>query len=155
MNPNQTIHETVTLDQPAQRIWDRVSDHAQTHTWVLEARVKILTPGVPPPNGEGAVREVSFPAHKLWSTIHERVMSFVPGKSFTYKIISGMPGIRDHLGTVSLEAVDATHCQLAWHIDFEFIGWHPMGWISGSFTKTFRGVIRAALDELARQSKGG
>ncbi len=154
MNATHTIHRTRDLSASAQAIWDRISNHAETHTWVLPARVRILIEGEPPPNGVGAVREVSFPKQRLWSTIKERVMSFQPPSSFSYAIIAGMPGLRDHLGTLTVEPLAANLSRLTWHIDFEFSRWHPMGWIAGPFTRTFGRVIDDALDELARQMAG-
>lgn len=151
MQPTHSVHVTRSIPAAAQAVWNRISDHAQTHTWVLAARVRLLTPGDPSPNGVGAIREVSFPGRPLWSTLKERVTAFSAPSTFSYTIISGMPGIRDHLGTLTVTPVDASHCTLTWHVDFEFLRWHPMGWIAGPFTRTFGKVLEEALDELARQ----
>lgn len=151
MKPTHSVHVARTIPAPAQVVWDRVSNHAETHTWVRPARVQLLSPGEPSPNGVGAVREVSFPDRALWSTIRERVTAFQAPSTFSYTIIAGMPGIRDHLGTLTVEPVDGNQSTLTWHVDFEFNRWHPMGWIAGPFTRTFGGVLDAALDELARQ----
>ena len=151
MTPTHTIDVVREMAAPVQAVWDRVSDHAATHTWVLLARVRLLEQGTPPPNGVGGIRQVSFPSKRLWSTIDERIVAFDPPRTFAYEIIRGMPGLRGHRGTLTVDAIDATRSRLTWHIDFEFSRLHPFGWIAGPFTRTFRGVIQGAVDELARQ----
>jgi Polyketide cyclase / dehydrase and lipid transport len=153
MKPTHSVHAVRTIPAPAQAVWDRISNHAETHTWILAARVRLLSPGEPSPNGVGAIREVSFPDRALWSTIKERVTAFQAPSTFSYTIIAGMPGIRDHLGTLTVEPIDADQSTLTWHVDFEFSRRHPMGWIAGPFTRTFGGVLDAALDELVRQMR--
>jgi len=149
-----TIEVAKDIPAPQQAVWDRVSNHAQTHTWVKAARVRLLEEGRPSPNGLGALREVSFPDKRFWSTIQERIVSFEPPHIFTYKIVSNMPGLRDHLGALTVTPLDASRSRLVWHVDFDFKPWHPMAWFAGAFTKTFGGVLAEALEELARQMSG-
>jgi hypothetical protein len=151
MTPTHTIHVDREIAAPAEDVWNRVSNHAETHTWVCEARVRVLSPGQGNPNGLGAVREVSFPDRPLWSTIEERVTLFEAPRTFSYKITRGMPGIRDHLGTLTVESLGPDRSKLVWHIDFEFSRWHPLGWFAGPFTRTFQGVLEQALSELSSQ----
>ncbi|MFT3698848.1 MAG: SRPBCC family protein [Kofleriaceae bacterium] len=143
---NAIAHARRDIRAPAAAIFARISDHANTHTWVAPARVRLLEPGTPAPNGVGALREVSFPAKRLWTTIVERVLSFEPDVGFTYRIERGMPGLRDHLGRFTIAGG-----ALEWHVEFDFKRWHPLGMIRGSFARTFEAVQREALDELARQ----
>jgi len=151
MKPTHSLEVTRDIEADPTVVWERISDHARTHTWVREASVSLLTPGATTPNGTGAVREVSFPDRRMWTTIQERITAFEPPRTFSYAIIAGMPGIRDHLGTLTVEPLGRGRCRLTWHVDFEFSRWHPMGWIAGSFVKVFTGVLQTALDELARQ----
>ena len=151
MTPTFTVHVSRTIAAPAAAIWARVSDHANTHTWVRDARVELLEPGVPAPNGLGALRRVAFPERPLWTTIVERVTAFEPGASFSYKVVRGMPGLRDHLGTVSVARLDDDRCELSWHVEFEFPAWHPMKLFGQGFVDSFAAVLQGALDELARQ----
>jgi hypothetical protein len=151
MRVTHAVNVAREIPAPGPAVWERISHHAETHTWILEARVKLLSPGAQHPNGVGAVREVSFPRRKMWSTIQERVTAFQAPSTFSYAIIGGMPGLRDHLGTLSIEPIDGTKCKLTWHVDFDFSPWHPMGWIAAPFCRTFEGVLDSALAELARQ----
>ena len=151
MKPTHTIHVSREIAAPQQALWDRIANHADTSSWVRAARVRLLTPGRPAPNGEGAVREVSFPEKRFWSSIQERVTAFRPPESFSYAIVSGMPGIRDHLGTLTVEPLAAGRSRVTWHVDFEFKRLHPMGWIAGPFCRTFGRILDGALAELDRQ----
>ncbi|HKE17900.1 MAG TPA: SRPBCC family protein [Kofleriaceae bacterium] len=155
LKPTHDVHVQREIDAPAQAVWDRVSNHADTHTWVRAARVRVLAPGDPAPNGLGAVREVSFPGKRLWTTIRERVTRFEPPRAFSYTITDGMPGLRDHLGTLTVEPLGPARSRLVWHVDFAFSPWHPMRWFARPFTRTFGRVLDDALAEIARQMQPG
>jgi hypothetical protein len=151
MRPTHDVHVEQEMEAAAHAVWDRISDHASTHTWVHPARVRLLSPGQPEANGAGAMREVSFPGKRLWSTIQERVVAYDPPRSFSYTVTRGMPGLRDHLGTLTVEPLSPARSRLTWHVDFDFAPWHPMGWFARPFTRAFRRVLTDALAELASQ----
>jgi hypothetical protein len=153
MKPTHSIHSSREIPATQSAIWERISNHAETHRWVLPARVRLLSTGEPRPNGKGAVREVSFPEKKLWPTIQERVTAFDAPSTFSYTIIAGQAGLRDHLGTLTIESLDKNRSRVTWHIDFQFSRWHPIGWLAGPLTRNFGKVVTAALDELARQMR--
>lgn len=155
MKPTHEVHVQREIAAPAEAVWDRVSNHSETHTWVLPARVRLLSPGDPGPNGLGAIREVSFPDRALWTTILETVTRFEPPRTFSYTITRGMPGLRDHLGTLAVEPLGSDRSRLTWHVDFVFSPWHPMGWFARPFTRTFGRVLDEALAEIARQMESG
>jgi len=52
----------VEIDQhfsaPPQKVFDAVTDHKRSEEWQRGTRVSIERPGVPPPNGLGAVRKI-------------------------------------------------------------------------------------------------
>ncbi len=151
-NAIYTIHVVRPIDAPPQAVWDRISHHADTHTWVLPARVRLLSPGQGAVNGLGAIREVAFPSRPRWPVIQERITAFEAPSTFSYSIIKGaMPGLRAHLGTLTVDVLGAARSQLTWHIDFEFAPWHPSRLIAPSFMRTFDRVIEDAVSELARQ----
>jgi uncharacterized protein YndB with AHSA1/START domain len=153
MIPTHSIYVEREIEAAAEAVFRRISDHAETHTWVKPARVRVLSAGAPAPNGLGAVREVAFPEQRFWSAIKERVTAFEPPRTFSYKITEGMPGLKDHLGTLTVEPLGPGRSRLSWRVDFVFSRWHPIGWIAGRFTRTFRGVLDSALGELARQMR--
>jgi hypothetical protein len=147
-----TVHETQDLAAPAQRVWDRISNHAQTHTWVTEARVHLLTKGAIDENGEGAIRQVAFPSRPRWPSITEKIVSYSAPSSFSYQVHGGaMPGLRHHLGTLAVEPLAADRSRLTWHIEFVYPSWHPSRLVAHFFIPTFGQVVQRALGELARQ----
>src|SRR5262245_27383163 len=92
MTPTHTIDVSTELAAAPQAVWDRISNHAHTHTWVKLASVRLLEEGQPAPNGTGALREVSFPSKRMWTTVKERIVAYDAPKTFSYKVIEGMPG---------------------------------------------------------------
>jgi uncharacterized protein YndB with AHSA1/START domain len=154
MTPTHTIDVAREIDAPALAVWNRVSNHEQTHTWIREVRVRLVSEGTPERNGMNAVREVSFPDHRFWPVLQERIVAFDAPHRFSYKIIAGQPGLRDHLGTVSVESLGPQRCRLSWHIDFEYALVHPFRLIASSVTRNFGELLKAALAEIARQEGG-
>ena len=90
-------------------IWERISDHDATPTWVDEVTRVTLSREGSPRNGRGAIRVVEF-APRLWSTIHEGVTLFEPGRAFEYVLFKGMPSLRSHLGRLSIAAQAGRGC---------------------------------------------
>ena len=100
MSSSHAIRVSVDIDATQAAVWERVSDHEDTPSWVEAVKRVTLAQSGTPRNGVGAIRVVSFkPA--LWSTIHERITRFEPPHSFDYVLFKGMPALSSHLGTVS------------------------------------------------------
>ncbi len=140
----------VEVSSPPEAVFARVSDHEATGSWVPKVKaVTLLEPGVPD-NGVPAVRRVEFKPFG-WSTIDERIVAYdEDAMTFSYTIIAGMPGIRDHLGTLTV-APSGGGARVTWHIRFDF---NPWLWLpfAGIFTKTFGAAVQEGLDTLARTS---
>jgi Polyketide cyclase / dehydrase and lipid transport len=104
-----------------------------------------------PRNGLGIV---SFkPA--LWSTIHERITRFEPPESFDYVLFKGMPALRSHLGTVSVDDLGRDRSRLNWNVDFVFRTVHPFTLFLPSFLRQFEEVLKAGVENLRRQLESG
>jgi hypothetical protein len=151
VNPTHSIHQDVIIAASADAIWARLADYEQTHTWVTPLRVRVLESAPDGGRGVGTKREVTFPGKLLWGPLTEGVVTFEPPSKFEYAILKGLPGLRAHKGSLSIEALEPRRSKLTWHIDFEFPAWHPVGWFAGVFIRTFGQIARGALDELARQ----
>ena len=153
MHPTHTIHVEREIEAASLAVWERVQDHANTGSFVEGAQVRLIENGTPSPNGVGAKRELTFPNKRSWSMfkILEEVTVYEAPRTFSYKILSGMPAVNDHLGTLTVEPLGEQRCRLTWHVDFVFSKWHPMGWTASIFIKTFGGVLQTALDSLANQ----
>src|SRR5947209_11228103 len=153
MSTSHKIRVSTEIDAPQSAVWARVSDHAQTPTWVEGVkRVTLEEPGSPR-NGLGAVRVVEFkPA--LWSTIHERITSFQQPVAFEYVLFKGMPALTSHLGRLSVDELGPNRSRLHWDVDFVFRSVHPFRLFLPSFLRQFEGVLKQAVVNLKGQLEG-
>ncbi|MGB3052974.1 MAG: SRPBCC family protein [Polyangiales bacterium] len=101
MHPTHTIHVEREIEAAAVAVWERVQDHANTGSFVDGAHVRLVQNGTPSPNGVNAKRELTFPKKRSWSMfkILEEVTAYEAPRTFSYKILSGMPAVNDHPGT--------------------------------------------------------
>ena len=113
-------------------------------------RVTVLQPGTSTPNGTDAIRQVVFrPA--LWGTVTERVTAYdAHARTFSYTLTGGLPGVRDHLGTLTVTP-HPEGSTVEWAIWFEFNPW-IWGLGAGVFVRLFSAAIQAGLDALAEQA---
>jgi hypothetical protein len=138
---------------PQAAVWERVSDHEDTPSWVEAAKsVTLARPGTPP-GGVGAIRVVEFKP-RLWTTIHEEVTRFEPPHAFEYVLFKGMPALVSHLGRVSVDDLGQERSRLRWEVDFVFRTLHPFGPFVPSFVRDFEGVLASAVASLKGQLEG-
>jgi len=150
MSSTHAIRVSTEIDAPQAAVWDRVSEHEDTPSWVDAVKSVRLVQSGTPRNGVGGVRVVSFkPA--LWSTIHERITRFEPPHAFAYVLFKGMPALVSHLGTVSVDALGPDRSRLNWDVDFEFRAFHPFRLFLPSFLRQFEAVLEAGVANLKRQ----
>ena len=151
MNPTHRVRVATEVDAPPAAVWARVSEHEDTPSWVDAAkRVTLTREGTPERNGLGAVRVVEFKP-RLWSTIHEEITRFDPPQAFEYVLFKGMPGLRDHLGTVAVDDLGEGRSRLRWEVDFEFRTVHPFRPFVPSFVRDFGRVLEGAVGDLKGQ----
>jgi hypothetical protein len=147
----QTIHTaSVRREIPCAQhtLWEKVSDHEATPTWVSAAKRVSLSREGEPRNGKGAIRVVEFrPA--MWTTIREEIIHFDPPREFQYRIIGGMPGLRAHLGRIKVEPLGEERSLLTWNVEFEFKRLHPFRPFVPSFIRSFQAVLDEAVSALA------
>jgi uncharacterized protein YndB with AHSA1/START domain len=135
-------HETRIAASP-ERVWAILTDHEGMPRWFPAREVIRRRPGTTDPNGVDAVRVVR--ASGL--AIEERVTVFEPCKRMEYVVTGGVP-LRDHRGTVVLDAVegDGESSVVGWSVELR-----PLipgtGWILRRATE---GLIRDGLDGLRR-----
>ena len=151
MEPTHQVRVATEIDAAPAAVWARVSEHEDTPGWVDAAkRVTLSREGAPERNGLGAVRVVEFKP-RLWSTIHEEIVRFDPPHAFDYVLFKGMPGLRDHLGTVAVDDLGDGRSRLRWEVDFEFRTVHPFRPFVPSFVRDFGGVLKRAVTDLEGQ----
>jgi hypothetical protein len=154
MQTTHTVSVRRELPIPQRTLWEKVSDHEATPTWVNAAkRVRLIREGEPR-NGKGAIRVVEF-RPLLWTTIREEIIHFDPPREFRYHIIGGMPGLRDHLGRITVESLGDARSLFTWHVEFEFKQFHPFRPFVPNFIRSFRAVLEEAARGLALRAQGG
>lgn len=154
MNPTHRVRVAAEIAAPPEAVWDRISEHEATPSWVQAVRrVTLARPGAPTRNGAGAIRVVEF-RPRLWSTIREEVTRFEPPHTFEYVLFEGMPALRDHLGTLIVDDLGDGRSRLRWEVDFEFQRIHPFRLFLPAFVRDFETVLSRAVAELGSQLDG-
>lgn len=87
---------------PPEVVFDVLTDHRLYSELTPLRRSELEREGEPAPNGVGAVRRLTA----VGPPMREEVVAYERPRRFSYKVLSGLP-VRDHLGTVSLEAEGA------------------------------------------------
>jgi len=137
------------IQAPPDVVFTRVSDHEKTESWVPKVKKVMLLKEGTPRNGMPAVRRVEFRPFG-WSTIDEKITAYdAEARAFSYSIIAGMPGIRDHLGTFTV-IPEKNGCIITWSVRFDFNPW-LWGLFADLFVKTFSKAMDEGLQELSSQ----
>jgi hypothetical protein len=85
------------FDAPPGRVFDALTDHVGFGR-ALGEDIRLERPGVPPPNGLGAVRAI----HARGLVIREEVVGWEVPRAMDYRVISGAP-FENHLGEIRIE----------------------------------------------------
>jgi hypothetical protein len=132
---------------PPEKVFAAVTDHKRIEDWQKGTRVTIEKPGVPPPNGLGAVRKIrggplSMEEEVLWDEPH----------AMDYRLIRGVP-LRDHLGELRFLPTPEGGTLLEYRIRYR-VPWYAGGSIVGRlFGKQLERVIGNAMQRLALELK--
>jgi hypothetical protein len=105
--------------------------------------VELEREGEPAPNGVGAVRAITA----VGPPIREEVIEYQRPSRFAYKLLSGLP-VRDHVGTVTLEASDGG-TRLAWALDTTPTV--PIG--GGAVVAVVKQVIKQTASAVAKEAE--
>lgn len=70
------------------RVWELLADHEGLSRWQNFNRVVRRRPGVPDPNGVGAVRTL----YGSRGVMEERIIAFEPMQRLEYEVLKGAPG---------------------------------------------------------------
>jgi uncharacterized protein YndB with AHSA1/START domain len=89
------------ISAPPERVFDLLTDHRGYTELTPVRKVEMEREGSPDPNGVGAIRVLTL----VGPPLREEVIEFERPTKFAYKLLSGLP-VRDHVGTVRLEAAD-------------------------------------------------
>jgi uncharacterized protein YndB with AHSA1/START domain len=103
-----TLRQTTTA--PIEKVFDSLTDHCAIADVSMARRSTLDRPGVPAPNGVGAVRRIEA----IGPAIVEEITEYERPTRYAYKMLSGAP-VRDHVGTVTLRPAGAG-TEVEWHL---------------------------------------
>ena len=127
---------------PPERVFALLTDH-EGFGRALGENIRVERPGVPAPNGLGAVRIIR--ARGL--TIREEVVRWEPPAAMDYRVVSGAP-LHHHLGAIRLTP-DGQGTRVDYRIHFDW-PWYLGGAVIGQLVATtLRQQIAAALAKMA------
>lgn len=99
----------------AATVWRILTDHAGMAGWLSQVfRSRLARPGVPAPNGVGAVRQVLG----LAGPVSEEVTTFDEPKRLEYRMTAGPPLVTNYRGTVTL-VPDESGTVINWIVRFD------------------------------------
>lgn len=139
------IHVATEINAPAERVWELVSDHEATPTWIDQVKaVTITRDGAPVRGGLGAIRVVDFKP-RLWTTIHEEITGYEANRFFEYVLFQGMPSLISHHARVGVDDLGGGRSRLTWDVRFEFARVHPFRLFLKGFLRDFEAVLAGGL----------
>ncbi|MGH7899632.1 MAG: SRPBCC family protein, partial [Candidatus Binatia bacterium] len=128
---------------PLEKVFAAVTEHKRIEQWQPGVKVTIEKPGVPPPNGLGAVRKIGGGPISVW----EEVVRWEEPRAMDYRMIRGFP-LRDHLGEIRLSPADGGTA-LEYRIRY-WVPWYAGGAMVGRLLgRQLQGVIQRAMEKLA------
>jgi len=87
------------VDAPPETVFDVLTDHRRYAEMTPLRKSVLEREGEPAPNGVGSIRVLTA----VGPPMREETIVYERPSRFSYKVLSGLP-VRDHVGTVSLEA---------------------------------------------------
>jgi len=129
---------------PPAKVFAAVTDHKRLESWQPGTTVTIEKPGVPAPNGLGAVRRIKQGPINIW----EEVVRWEEPTAMDYHLFKGPP-LRDHLGEIRLAPTADGGTMVSYKIRFGMPWWAGGDFAARLVAKQLRGVIAAAYARLA------
>lgn len=143
------IHAETTIAATIQRVWERFVDHAGAAEWLSLASSKLTRPGAPDPNGVGAVR--AYRRGRL--LLVEEVTRFDAPRALDYRLLSGLPWVKHHLGQCRLAEQDGG-VRLTWDVDLTFAPASPTWLVTPLVARDLRKSLEAGLARLKAMLEG-
>ena len=112
MRLREIHHRTVTPADP-EAVYGLLTDGTTWSRWSPIESFTLEKPGVPPPEGVGAIRVF----RRGRTTGRDQILELVPNRKLTYASLSGLP-VRDYVGVVDLTAAPDGGTAIHWHSSF-------------------------------------
>jgi hypothetical protein len=118
-------------------MWEVFSDFGKSSN--PSAEIVLEQEGDASNHNIGAIRSTTIDN----DVFREELISYEPGVSLTYKLLSGAP-VEDYYGTIAIKALDDSNSEVEWSVrckpNFPIPGW--------IIEKNAKKVIQGILDEL-------
>jgi uncharacterized protein YndB with AHSA1/START domain len=124
-----------------EQVFAAYTDHASWAEWAGLGPARIAREGVPAPNGVGCVRVLG----PRLVAAKEEILSFEPPKRMTYRIVGGLPLLRDHFGEVDFSP-DAGGTLVVWRCRFA----SRIPGLGGLLRRMIERTFSGALEGLAK-----
>ena len=126
---------------PPEQVFAVYTDYASWGEWAGVGSAHLAREGVPAPNGVGCVRVLG----PRFVAVHEEILSFEPPKRMTYRLVKGIPLVRNHFGEVDFSP-DGGGTLVVWRCRFE----SRIPGLGGLLRRAVERTFRGALEGLAR-----
>lgn len=140
----QQIDKTATARADPDAVYALLSDSSTWPEWTPIDSFELERPGRGEPQGVGAIR--AFRTGRY--TMREEIVELVPGRRFSYSLISGLP-VRDYRADIDLEP-DAGGTRIRWHTSFDS-RLPGMGWL---IRRRLDGITERFVNGLAERAAG-
>ena len=135
----QQIKIQAEVAAPVEAVWSVYTDHVGWARWAGPQEVVLRQKGDPPPNGLGAIRVI----RARGIAVEEEITAFEPPKRMVYRLVGGIPVVRDHEGEVVFEPF-GENTRVVWRVRFR-----PLipgtGWL---LETVLRPQLQSILDRL-------
>lgn len=142
----------ITIEQkfsaPPERVFAVVTEHKRIEEWQKGLEVTLERPGIPSPNGLGAVRKIKNGP----LSIREEVVRWEEPRAMDYRVIGGAP-LRDHLGAIRLAAAADGGTNVSYTIRFGMPLYLGGDVAARMVAKQLERIIKAAYARLAAETK--
>ncbi|HKE47488.1 MAG TPA: SRPBCC family protein [Rhodanobacteraceae bacterium] len=151
--PVLKVTKSVTIDAPADKVWDQVKNFDGLNTWHPAVAKDEIVSGKN--NEVGAERLLTL---KDGGTIKEKLLAFdAKNHSYKYAILEGVLPVSDYTSTVSVVAAGKDKSTVTWSGSFKRKDTSEKPAANAddaTATKTMSGVYEAGLDNLKKMMGG-
>ena len=151
--PVLKVTKSVTIDAPAEKVWQQVRNFDGLNTWHPAVEKDEIVAGKN--NEVGAERLLSL---KGGGTIKEKLLAYDDAHhSFKYAILEGVLPVSDYTSTISVKSAGKGKSTVTWSGEFKRkdTGDKPAADANDeTATKTMSGVYQAGLDNLKKMLGG-
>jgi mxaD protein len=151
--PQLHVTKTITINAPADKVWDTVKDFNALNTWHPAVEKDEIVEGTN--NTVGAVRLLSL---KGGGTIKEKLLRFNPANhTFSYAIVEGVIPVSDYRSRLAVRSAGDNKSTVVWSGRFKRknTGDNPADNENDkTAVDTISGVYKGGLDNLKKMLEG-